>query len=262
MIKNQLFKANKKLFNTKEQLNSQILKKLLPNYEQQNSIIKKFQLNILLVLEEEDTYEDDLFYQAVNDLIRKYNSNLNLYIIDNFYTDSENDDNVYSYGPQYTYRSYMRNAFFNLDVQNDENLKISLKSIRSSKQLKLTDLQQNYQAVVIRKLNAFYTNILSVSLGQTFILLDMTLEQLKELKIAPSTNEIFILNSFLYDQAYNKANTNFFLSEFLNFVKDSYENYLGNELYSCFTQVTDEPESTDGTNKAKSDDNENFDLNK
>ncbi len=212
------------------------------------------QLNILLVLE--DTYEDDLFPKTLIETIRKYNSSFNYYSFE----DDENTNDSYSYGPHSIYRTYTRNSFFNGEIYNDK-LKINLKSIRSTKQINLDDVKKEYQVVIVRKLNDYYSKLLNSNNNLTVILLDTTIDFLKSFKIM-NTNEIYILNSFLYDQIYSEINFKYFLSEFLNFIKNSYETYLTNELNYCFNNVDFEVDKSNLRKKGNFKKNINFDFKK
>ena len=211
-----------------------MLTKLLPVKQKNN------QINVLVILE--NTYADSLFFDSLVHLVEKYNSNINYYIIDNFNTDSDDHkyyEGNYSYGPYYIYRSYMREYFFNSNIYYDK-FKIDIKPIKLSRELKFNDIKKNYNVIVIRKLNDYYSKLLSLNYNQTIILLDTSIDDLKKYKIQSSSNEIFIINSFLFDQINSKAKIKYFLKDYFMFIRKSYEIYLKNELISCFEHDDDE----------------------
>jgi hypothetical protein len=233
IIKTQLLKL--KTINKKDTINSIILTRLLPIKQKNN------QINILFILE--NSYADSLFFDSLVDLVQKYNSNINYYIIDNFNTDSNDykyhEGNTYSYGPYSIYRSYMRDYFFNSNGYNDK-FKINIKSIKLSRELKLSDIKKDYNVIVMSTVNDYYSKILSLNHDQTIILLDTSKEELKKYKIQPSSNEIFILNSFLFDQIYSQVKIKYLLQDHFTFIRKSYETYLKNELFSCFEHHDDD----------------------
>lgn len=242
----------------KDSLNSIILEKLLPVKHQQQSL---FHINILLI-SEDNTLEDDIFYESIMDVIKKYNSNINYYFIDSINTDSDEAKNQsdYSYGPHNIYQSYMRDFFFSASVRNNR-FKINLKSIKFSRKLNFFEIKRDYNMVVMRRMNDYYSKLLNYNQNQTIILLDVSIESLKKYKIEKSSNDIFILNSFLFDQIYSKTNLEFFLNDFFKIAKNAYKTYLINEMYSCLKQygesINDEIESNKMISLS-----ENFDFKK